>query len=45
MAKVAPIFKGENILFGENYRLMSVLPTLSGILKGIMYNGIYRYFK
>ena len=43
IASVTPIFKGgENWNLG-NYRLISVLPCFSKILKRIMYSRLYRY--
>ena len=36
-----PLFKGEDGLLARTCRLKPVLPTLSKILKRIMYNGIF----
>ena len=41
MVKVTPLFKGEDRLLARTCRLKPVLPTLSKILKRIMYNGIF----
>ena len=40
MVKVTPLFKGGDRLLARTCRLKPVLPTLSKILKRIMYNGI-----
>ena len=40
MVKATPPFKGEDGLLVRTCRLKPVLPTLSKILKKIMYNGI-----
>ena len=40
MVKVTPLFKGEDGSLVRTCRLKPVLPTLSKILKKIMYNGI-----
>ena len=42
MAKITPVFKGENRLLAKNSRLISVLATLCKVLKRMMHNGIYR---
>ena len=41
MVKVTPVFKGEDRLLSKTCRLKPVIPTLSEILKRIMYNGIF----
>ena len=42
MAKITPVFNGENRLLAKNSRLISVLATLCKILKRTMHNGILR---
>ena len=44
VAKVIPIFKkGENYIF-DNYRPVSLLPSLSKVIEKIMYVQLYDYF-
>ena len=43
MAKVVPIFKGDDKMFVNNYRPVSVLPVLSKILERLMYNRLNTY--
>jgi len=44
VAKVIPFFKkGENYLF-DNYRPVSLLPSLSKVIEKIMFNQLYEYF-
>ena len=44
MMLVIPFFKkGENYLF-DNYRPVSLLPSLSKVIEKIMFNQLYEYF-
>ena len=45
IAKVTPIHKAGDSSDMSNYRLMSVLPCFSNILKRLMYNRLYKYLK
>ena len=43
IARVTPIYKGEDSRDVSNYRPISVLPCFSKILERIMYNRLYKY--
>ena len=43
IARVTPIYKGEDISDVSNYRLISVLPRVSKILECIKYNLFCKY--
>ena len=43
IARVTPIYKGEDSSDVSNYRPISVLPCFSKILERIMYNRLYKY--
>jgi hypothetical protein len=44
IAKISPIFKGEDKELVMNYRPISVLPVLSKVLERLMYNRLLNYF-
>ena len=43
-ARVIPIFKGDKNA-KENYRPISVLPVVSRLFEGLVYNQLYQYLK
>ena len=43
IAKVTPIFKGDNRKHVSNYRPMSVLPVFSEIFEKLMYNRMLEF--
>ena len=43
IAKIIPIFKSEDKLLINNYRLISILPFFSNILERLMYNRLPNY--
>ena len=43
-ADVRPIFKKDDQTDKENYRPISILPTLSKVYKRLIYNQMYPYF-
>ena len=43
IARVTPIYEGEDSRDVSNYRPISVLPCFSKILECIMYNRLYKY--
>ena len=43
-ADVKPVFKKDDKTDTENYRPISILPTLSKVYERFVYNQIYRYF-
>ena len=45
IAKVIPLFKAENEHLFNNYRPISLLPTISKIFEKIMFNQIFTYFQ
>ena len=45
MADVTPVFKKNNPLSKENYRLVSVLPIISKVFEKLMQNQINLYIK
>ena len=45
IAKVAPVFKADDVNELGNYRPISVLPCFSKILERIMYNRLFKYLK
>lgn len=44
IAKVKPLYKKDNEKFFENYRPISILPSISKIFEKVIYNQIYDYF-
>jgi hypothetical protein len=44
IAKIMPIHKKDSIHLVENYRPISLLPTISKVFEKIVYNQIYSYF-
>ena len=44
IAKITPIFKKENPHLTDNYRPISLLPSISKVFEKIVYNQIYEYF-
>ena len=43
-AKVIPLYKKGDSSITDNYRLISLLPTLSKVLEKIVYNQLFAYF-
>ena len=43
MARVTPVFKNGQRNLPENYRPISVLPTISKIMERILYDQLYNY--
>jgi hypothetical protein len=44
IAKVIPLFKKDNSHYFENYRPISILPSVSKVFERVIYNQIYKYF-
>ena len=44
LAKVFPLYKRGDSPITDNYRLISLLPTLSKVLEKIVYNQLFAYF-
>ena len=43
LAKVIPLYKKEDSTITDNYRPISLLPTLSKVLEKIVYNQLFAY--
>ena len=44
IAKITPIFKKENPHITDNYRPISLLPSISKVFEKVVYTQIYDYF-
>ena len=42
--KITPIYKKDNKHFTENYRPISLLPSISKLFERVVYDQIYSYF-
>ena len=44
IAKITPVYKKENIHYIENYRPISIMPSISKVLERVVYDQLYTYF-